>query len=106
LEKILRQRFGKQIFVGVVQQYPDSSHLVDIIAARGFKQVSIIPFFLVAGYHFRRDIIGTGKDSWKSQLENKQLSVDAIEHGLGLLPGIEQIIIRHIEEARAKVLIT
>jgi len=103
LEKVLRQKYGKRIFVGVVQQYPDSSHLVDEIAKQGFKQVYIIPFFLVAGFHFRRDIIGNNEDSWKSQLQKKQIAVESLEHGLGLLPGLEKIIIRHIEEAKTRL---
>lgn len=103
LEKILRQKYGRRIFVGTVEPYPDSSHLVDDIASQGFKQVYIIPFFLVAGFHFRRDIIGESETSWKSRFEAKSIDVQSIHHGIGLLPGIEQIIVRHIEEAGEKL---
>jgi len=104
LEKILRQKYGNRVFVGVVQHYPDSTHLVDEIANQGFKEVFIIPFFLVAGFHFRRDIIGPGKDSWKSRIEQKQIIVESLDSGLGLLPGLERVVIRHIEEAKTKLL--
>lgn len=99
LEKILRREYGRHIFVGTVEPYPDSSHLVDDIANQGFKKVLIIPFFLVAGFHFRRDITGENGTSWKAQFESKNIEVTSIEHGIGLLQGIEQIIIRHIKEA-------
>jgi sirohydrochlorin cobaltochelatase len=99
LEKILRKKFGKKIFVGVVEKYPDSSHLVDEIAETGFTEVCIIPLFLVAGMHYRRDIISDKKSSWLSQLEERNISVESIDYGLGLYPGFDKIIIRHIAEA-------
>lgn len=99
LEKILRRQYGRQIFVGTVEPYPDSSHLVDDIAKYGYRKVLIIPFFLVAGFHFRRDIIGENDTSWKAQFESKSIDVNWIDRGIGLLPGIEQIVIRHIENA-------
>ncbi len=103
LEKILRQKFGKRIYVGVVEKFPDSSKLVDEIAARGFSKVCIIPLFLVTGMHYRRDIMSDGAESWRSRLQNKKIEVEAIDYGLGLYPDIEKIIIRHIIEAEASI---
>lgn len=103
LEKILRRKYGRQVFVGTVEPYPDSSHLVDDIVKHGYRKVLIIPFFLVAGFHFRRDIIGENDASWKAQFETKNIDVNWIDHGIGLLSGIEQIVTRHIEEALEKL---
>ena len=103
LEKILRQKFGARVFVGVVEKYPDSTHLVDEIARSGYEKVCIIPFFLVAGMHYLRDIIGDGP-SWQSRLQQKGIKVETIDYGLGMYPGLEQIVIRHIIEA-AKTLL-
>lgn len=103
LEKILRQKYGRRIFVGTVEPYPDSGHLVNDIASQGFKKVKIIPFFLVAGFHYRRDIIGKSESSWKSEFESKNIAVQSIDRGIGLLPGIEQIIARHIRAAKEKL---
>ncbi len=99
LEKILRQRFGQRIYVGVVEKDPDSSHLVGEIAEAGFTEICIIPLFLVAGMHYRRDIVSDNKSSWLSQLEKRNISVESIDYGLGLYPGFDKIIIRHIAEA-------
>lgn len=99
LEKILNRVLDKKIYVGVVDKYPDSSRLVEEIAADGVKQICIIPLFLVAGMHFKRDIIGQKADSWQSQLMEKNIDVDVIDSGLGLFPGLDKLIIRHIEEA-------
>jgi sirohydrochlorin cobaltochelatase len=100
LEKILRMKFGDRIYVGVVEKYPDTTHLVDEIVNRGFPEVLIIPLFLVAGMHYRRDIISDKTSSWRSRLQNRNIEVESIDYGLGLYPGIEKIITRHIKEAR------
>lgn len=103
LENILRKKFGDRIYVGVVEKYPDTAHLVDDIADRGFAEVCIIPFFLVAGMHFRRDIISDNASSWQSRLQSRNIKVESLDYGLGLYPGFEKIIIRHITEAGATV---
>ncbi|TKB27158.1 hypothetical protein FCL47_08240 [Desulfopila sp. IMCC35006] len=99
LEKILRRKFSPRIFVGVVEKSPDTTQLVDEIAESGFTEVCIIPLFLVAGMHYRRDIISHNPSSWQSRLEEKGLRVESIAHGLGMYDGFENIIIRHIMEA-------
>lgn len=99
LEKILRIKFGTRIFVGVVEQYPDTAHLIDEIVGRGFAKVCIIPFFLVAGMHYKRDIVNTSPSSWQSRLQKRGITVESIDHGLGMHEGFEKIIIRHIMEA-------
>jgi len=101
LEKILRQRFGDRVYVGVVEQFPDSTHLVAEIAGSNYDNVTIIPFFLIAGMHYRRDIIAENKESWLSRLREKNMNVEVIESGLGMLPGLEKLVVRHIIEADA-----
>lgn len=104
LEKILRMKFGSRIYVGVVEKYPHSTHIVDEIADRGFTEVCIIPLFLVAGMHYQRDIISDSATSWQSRLQNRKITVESIDYGLGLYPGFEKIIIRHIAEARKRIM--
>lgn len=50
--------------------------------------------------HYRRDIISEEPASWKSQLEAKNMTVETLDYGLGLMSGFEKIIIRHITDAR------
>lgn len=101
LEKILRKKYGESMYVGVVEKYPDTDDLVDEIADRGFRKVCIIPLFLVAGMHYRRDIVSDAATSWQSRLQRRKIEVESLDYGLGLYPGIDQIIIRHIAEAAA-----
>lgn len=98
-EKILQQNFGDRISVGVVEQFPDSTHLVGEIAASNYDKVTIIPFFLIAGMHYRRDIVAENSNSWVSKLTKKKIAVEVIDSGLGMLPGLEKLLARHINEA-------
>lgn len=106
LEKILRRTYGDRLFVGVVEKSPDSSHLVDEIAEAGYTEVGIIPLFLVNGMHYRRDIIGDGPASWLSRLKNRGIAGSCINHGLGLLPGVAELIVSHIAAAKSNLLTT
>ncbi len=107
LEKILRRRFGRRLFVGVVEKFPDSSHLPDEIAARGFAETIIVPLFLVGGMHVFRDIVGNGEDelSWMSRLQERNITPTCFHHGLGLVPGMAELVVDHIAEARRKLLL-
>ena len=99
LEKYLRLHCGDNIYVGTVEDFPDTSGLVAQIAAEGFRKVRLIPFFLVAGMHYKRDITGKNDASWQSRFRKKGIKAEAIEQGLGTLAGFDRLIIRHIEEA-------
>lgn len=99
LECICQRRFGKRIFIGTIEKNPPSETVPEEIAAAGFKQVCMIPLLLVAGMHYERDVIGKGENSWRSRLERQGLEVESITGGLGLMPGISDIIAAHIREA-------
>jgi sirohydrochlorin cobaltochelatase len=99
LEKYLRRSLDADIYVGTVEGYPDSDNLVNEIAAAGYKKVRLIPFFLVTGMHFKRDISGGSEKSWQSRFMEKGLETEAVEQGLGMLEGFDKLIIRHIENA-------
>jgi sirohydrochlorin cobaltochelatase len=99
LECIFQRRFGKQIFIGTIEKNPPAEAVPQEIAAAGFRQVCMIPLLLVAGMHYQRDVIGEGENSWRSRLERQGLDVESIAGGLGLIPGISNIIATHIREA-------
>ena len=104
LEKILRRRFGDKIFVGVVEKSPDSNHLIHEILEHGYNEVCVIPLFLVHGMHYRRDIISDAPESWVSRLKSKGIVVNLIHQSLGLMPGVAELFVRHIAEAREKLI--
>jgi sirohydrochlorin cobaltochelatase len=99
LQTLLRRRFGKRIFVGALENYPDSSTLPQEIRDEGFTEVCLIPLVLVAATHFYRDMIGDHPASWTSRLAQSCLAVEVVEHGLAQFPGFTDVLVRHIEAA-------
>jgi len=62
-------------------------------------KVYLTPFLLVAGDHANNDLAGDGEDSWKSVLLSDGYEVECVLRGLGELPKIRALYIRHAEEA-------
>lgn len=99
LEQVLRARTGRRIFVTGLEHYPGSESVIDEIAQSDCKRVLVIPFLMVAGMHFHRDIDGDSPQSWKTKLSRRGIDLRLRESGLGLLPGIAEIFCRHIQAA-------
>jgi sirohydrochlorin cobaltochelatase len=99
LEHTLRKRAGSHIFVAVLDKYPHSELIIDEIIAGGFKEVLLIPFLMVAGMHFLRDINGDSSLSWKALCAENNISLILHKQGLGMLPGIADILSDHIRQA-------
>jgi cobalamin biosynthesis Co2+ chelatase CbiK len=54
----------------------------------------------VAGEHVAKDILGTGPESWKSQLlKQKPYRLEGVTRGLGYQAGIVQIYLDHLARA-------
>lgn len=98
IEKIFRQRFGRRIFVGVIEKSPDSTAVPSEIAAAGWNRVRLIPLLLVAGMHFNRDVNGSGQHSWRTRLEQAGLEVECVGRGLGRHPPAIEAIATRIAE--------
>lgn len=99
LEHLLQTCFGPRLFVGTVEKYPDTYGLEKTIKTRGYKKVFMIPLFLIAGLHYRRDMMGNGVDSWKTRLEKEGLQVDCLNQGLAQIPGFSDLLCSHIRNA-------
>jgi sirohydrochlorin cobaltochelatase len=102
LEAVLRVRGDRPVFVTGLEYYPGSDRVIDEIVESGCKRVLVIPFLMVAGMHFNRDIIGDHPEAWKSKLQRRGIDLKLHETGLGLLPGIAEIFCNHIEAAASQ----
>jgi len=98
LHHMFRERFGPNIYVGVVEGHPSRESIVNAVIRSGIKRVLLVPFMLVAGTHFEEDLTGD-KDSWKTAFEEKQISVSVETKGLGFYQEIVEIFCKHIEDA-------
>ncbi len=97
--QVAREKFGERIFVGAVEQFSPSEDVIDQIASAGFTKVLMVPFLLVAGMHYTKDLVGDGPESWCSRLQAAGMKTVTIGDGLGCLPCINEIFCNHIREA-------
>lgn len=103
LQQMCRERMGPRVYVGVVEgDYPDRDALVARIAADGYRRVRLVPFMLVAGMHFFEDLCGP-EDSWKTALEEKDLTVAVDERALSGHAALMTLFCRHIRDALAVI---
>ncbi len=98
-EHKLQERYGSDIHVGMIENEDSCERIVQAVKESGKRKALLIPFMLVAGVHFKEDLIGDGEDSWKNRIERNGIEVRAIDKGLGFHPPIVEIFIDHIEDA-------
>jgi sirohydrochlorin cobaltochelatase len=98
LETVLRGKYGDNIFIGVVEGWPDMDHTLARIKSAGFNKVCLIPLMLVAGVHFKEDLTEE-KDSWQKTFERHHIDVSVVDQGIGDIKDITRIFCRHISEA-------
>ncbi|MCK4385866.1 MAG: sirohydrochlorin cobaltochelatase, partial [candidate division Zixibacteria bacterium] len=96
LHHMLRERFGPNIYMGVIEGNPSREDIVEAVKKSGIKKVRLIPFMLIAGLHVQEDLAGD-EDSWKTAFKEKGISVSIETKGLGFQRGIIEIFCRHIQ---------
>ena len=87
-----------QVLVGTVEGFPELKDVLDRLAIAGVDKIVLMPFLIVAGDHVKNDMAGA-KDSWKCALKNAGYEVRTIIRGLGEIPGIRKLFVRHAQEA-------
>ena len=95
---IFRERQGRNMFMGVVEDRPSKEEIVEVVLREGFKKVHLVPFMLVAGAHFKEDLIGND-NSWKTAFEERHVSVLCETKGIGNNNEILDIFGKHIADA-------
>ena len=89
---------NSRIRIGCVEGYPEFEHLLPELRETGADRVTLAPLMIVAGDHACRDMTG-GPNSWQSRLEADGCEVDAVLRGLGEVPEIRDIFVRHAQNA-------
>jgi sirohydrochlorin cobaltochelatase len=100
--QLLHSRYPDgNVFFGMVEfEKPGKEEVLQEVKKSGATSVKIIPFLLVAGDHVQNDILGSGPDSWKSELlKQKAYRIQGINQGLGYQPGIVNIFLDHLAQA-------
>ncbi|SHL53110.1 sirohydrochlorin cobaltochelatase [Desulfatibacillum alkenivorans DSM 16219] len=96
---ILKDMYGDRAFMGVLEEgYPDRDVLISKLLAQGYKKARLIPFLLVSGMHFAKDLAGK-KDSWKIKMEEAGIQATPENIGLGQSPAVVRMFVRHTQKA-------
>lgn len=90
----------KNVIVGTVEGFPEMDEVLKKLKEQQTKRVLLMPFMVVAGEHARNDMAGEDEDSWKSILTARGYEVRPVIKGLGEIPGIRQMFVRHAREAK------
>ncbi len=98
LQHFLRKRIGQNIYVGVLEGTPSEEKIFKKIFKSEIKKVTLVPFMLVTGTHFYKDILEK-EASWRRLLMERGISISVDRRGLGERKEIVKIFIRHIKEA-------
>lgn len=98
LQDILAQKGYTDYVIGTVEHGTEIDDVREILSEMDVQKVVLRPLMVVAGDHANNDMAGDEEDSWKVILE-QGYTVETILEGLGQIPGIQEIYIRHVEEA-------
>jgi sirohydrochlorin cobaltochelatase len=87
------------LFIGVVEGFPEINDILPILKERNIQKVWLMPFMSIAGDHARNDMAGPEEDSWKSILHDAGMNCEVILRGTGEYDEFVEIWIDHIRDA-------
>lgn len=97
MDYVFKSKNSRHVFVATVEGYPKIDETLDAVAAWGYRRALLVPFMLVAGDHAVNDMAGDEPDSWKNLCLKKGIEPRCVLRGLGELPAIRDIYLRHLE---------
>ncbi len=101
LQTILDEQI-QNIYIGTVEGYPELDDIIPKLKAKNIKEVTLMPYMIVAGDHAKNDMAGDEDDSWKTILEKEGFKVCCHLHGLGENSAYQNIFVEHLRDAIKK----
>ena len=102
LEYMLHDQGRPDVLVGTVEGYPGIEEVLRRLAEQPeARRVSLYPLMIVAGDHAKNDLAGEAPESWKRRIQALGYQVDCVLNGLGELPDVRQIFVRHALKAES-----
>ena len=103
----MRELGYDNVFIGTVEGEPEETsceEVIEAVAEAGYTKVILRPLMVVAGDHANNDMAGDEEDSWKSMFlaTGKFEKVDAQIFGLGSIDAIQQLYVKHTQDAMKK----
>lgn len=98
LQWALRDHDINNVYIGTVEGYPTLEHIIKYLKKDNVKEVTLMPFMVVAGDHCMNDMASDEEDSWKSILEREGFKVNLFLKGMGENPKFRKIFVKHVED--------
>lgn len=86
-------------YVGTVEAEPSLDTVFDAVEAGEYDRVVLRPLMIVAGDHVNNDMAGDEEDTWKTKFAKAGYDVECVVEGLGQLPEIQQLLVKHAQAA-------
>ena len=99
MQQVLTDGGYANYFVGTVEAEPTVEDVLALVQAGSYERVVLRPMMIVAGDHANNDMAGEEEDSWKSLFEGAGYQVVCDVHGLGELEAIQDLLVRHAQDA-------
>lgn len=87
-----------KVFVGAVEGEPSFDWVLTSLKNNNIKEVLLMPFLIVAGFHAKKDLVSQSPKSWKSILEREEIHVEEKLIGLGEMIGFQEFFLRDLRE--------
>ena len=101
LQAVLTAKGYHDYIIGTVERGIEIDQVREQLSQMDISRVVLRPLMVVAGDHANNDMAGAGEDSWRTILEEDGYMVETVLEGLGQIEGIQDIYIRHLQEAIA-----
>lgn len=108
MQKQMEELSYKNVFIGTVEGEPEETEVNNIIEKvknAGYTKIILRPLMVVAGDHANNDMASNEDDSWKSMFiaSNSFENVECQIEGLGRIPEIQSLYIKHTKDAIKKI---
>ena len=95
----LNDLYNGKVLIYTVEGHPNLENVIAQLKADNVKNVTMMPFMMVAGDHATNDMAGDEEDSHKSILIKEGFNVKTYMHGLGENENIRQLFVDRADEA-------
>ena len=89
----------KDVYVTTVEGYPSFEDTLKLMEGKGYTDVALYPFMLVAGDHANNDMAGDDEDSLKKVMEAAGYNVHCFVKGLGEIQPFQNLFLAHADQA-------
>jgi sirohydrochlorin cobaltochelatase len=98
----LQKKFEEKmmnVHIGLVEGEPSLGSVMKRLAESKVKEVTLMPFMIVAGDHAHNDMASDEADSWKTTLTKAGIKSQIYLHGIGENEQIRKIYVEHAQNA-------